>query len=75
MKEGGRSWKEEWERMGRRGGEEEEEENEEGRVSHARLCFCPFGPLQQQVGEGPRAVSSSSLPPQGQVAPPTLTRT
>lgn len=51
MKEAGKSWKEQWERMGRRGGEEEEE-NEEGRVSHARLCFCTFGPLQQRVGEG-----------------------
>lgn len=36
--------------MGRRGGEEEEE----GGESHACLCVRPFGPSQQERGEGLR---------------------
>lgn len=68
----GRRLREE-EKTGRRG-EEGEKEEEAGGVKYVLLCVGPFGPFEGKGG-GLRGGGSSSFPPQGQIAPPTLTRT
>lgn len=70
---------EEGERRGIEGGrenKEEREEEEEGQESHTLLSVFLFGPTRAGRGKTCRVEDSdsSSFPPQGQVAPPTLTR-